>query len=134
MKRYLVIVSCLSILYAGIAWSLEGCRAFDEALASGHRSKSDAGNSHHHDSDSHHSHSHSGSGELHCQNPLDAFISTQRMSLERERSWTAKVAGGPLPIRSLLSSVTRRDFAFGPPGPVFASSPQRFLLLSVFRI
>jgi len=132
MKRYLVIVTCLSILYAGIVWSLEGCGASGEALASGHHSKSDAGNSHHHDSDA--DHSHSGSGELHCQNPLDGFISTQRISFEREHSWTAKVAGGPLPIRTLLSSVTLRDFAFGPPGPGFAASPQRFLLLSVFRI
>jgi len=132
MKRYLVIISCLSILYAGMVWSFEGCRVFDEALASGHHSKSDAGNPHHHDSDSHHSHS--GSGELHCQNPLDAFISTQRISLEREHSWTARMAGGPLLIRTLLSSVTLRDFAFGPPGPGFTASPQRFLLLSVFRI
>lgn len=131
MKRYLVIISCLSILYAGIVWSLEGCRAFGEAWAGDHQSQ--AGNSHHHpDTDSHHSHS--DSSEVHCQNPLAAFVSSPRIALERERGWTMQVAGMSFQMRSSLNSVVHHGLGLGPPDPELTAPLQRFLLLSVFRI
>ena len=132
MKRIIVIVVCLSVFYAGAMWALEGCLTLGEAMASGHHSESRSSPGHSHDGDS--QHSHSGSAEVHCPNPLAAFVSAQRISLERERGWTADLPGVEIQVRSLSNGLTHHDFALGPPGLGFSTTPQRFLLLSVFRV
>jgi hypothetical protein len=132
MKRVIVIAVCFFVLYAGAVWALAGCLALGEAMASGQRSDSHSSNPHRHDGDSHHSHS--DSAEVHCPNPLAAFVSAQRVSLERERGWTANLAGVEIQVRSLSNGLTHHNFALGPPGLGFPTTPQRFLLLSVIRV
>ena len=132
MKRIIVIAVCFSILYAGAMWALAGCLALGEAMASGHHSESRSNHGHSHDGGSHHSHS--GSAEVHCPNPLAAFVSAQRVSLERERGWTADLAGVEIQVGSLSNGLTHHNFALGPPGLGFPTTPQRFLLLSVIRV
>jgi hypothetical protein len=54
--------------------------------------------------------------------------------LERERGWTADLAGLEIQVRSLSNGLTHHNFALGPPGLGFPTTPQRFLLLSVIRV
>jgi hypothetical protein len=132
MKRIIVIAVCFFVLYAGAVWALEGCLTLGEAMASGHHSEGGSNHGHSHDGKSHHSHS--DSAEVHCPNPLAAFVSAQRVSLERERGWTVDLAGVEISVNCLSNGLTHHDFALGPPGLGFPTTPQRFLFLSVIRV
>jgi hypothetical protein len=103
-----------------------------EAVASGHHSKSGSTQSNSHDGDS--DHSHSDSAEVHCPNPLAAFIAAQRVSLERDRGWAANISALQISISGISNPSAQHHFALGSPGLGFSMTSQRFLLLSVFRI
>jgi hypothetical protein len=132
MRKAIVITICFAVFYAGALWALEGCRAIGEAVASGHHSKIVSNQNHSDDGDSHHSHS--DPAEVHCPNPLAAFVAAQRVSLERDRGWAANISALQISISGISNPSPRHHFALGPPGLGFSMTSQRFLLLSVFRI
>jgi hypothetical protein len=132
MKRVFVIVICLSILYAGVAWAFSDCENFIVAAAA-----------HHHgdNSEDHHLHDDTGasqqgdSGKIHCPNLLDALLLVgSRSSIEAKRRAATAVdcpSFNP-PFEGQRSASL--PFVLGPPGlTVFQSRPLR-LLLSVIRI
>src|SRR5262245_13000916 len=131
MKRAIVAAACLSVLYAGVLWALEGCGLVGDAMASGHHEISDVDSDHSRHSDS--NHRHSDTDEVHCPNPLAAFILTQRMTLEREQAWTAISSVLADSIASAQLSVPHQ-FALSPPGLAFSTTPPYFVLHSVLRI
>jgi hypothetical protein len=132
MRKAVAIAICMSVLHAGALWALEGCLAIGEAMASAQHSSNSSNHGHSHDGDA--QHSHSDPTEVHCPNPLAAFVSSQRVSVERERGWVANVPALEVAISAISKQLAASLFILGPPGLMFSTIPQRFLLLSIFRI
>jgi hypothetical protein len=132
MKRFIIVLSCLSIFYAGAVWALEGCLDLDmDAHPAHHGEESShdahtAGGSHH---------SHTDPSKIHCPNVLDEFLISPRATLPSNNSHVLHVAHGAwASTGALLSDSAESSEGDGPPGFIHSRMFPRHLLLSVIRI
>ncbi len=127
MKRFIIVLSCLSILYAGAVWALEGCTDFDVmGHVTGHSEPaSDPGQGSHH---SHHDRS-----EIHCPNVLSEFLISSRPSLSSDTGRMHHAVQEIAKVSTLLQSIVAA-VGDGPPGLVHSRSFPRHLLFSVIRV
>ena len=79
MKRLILVLSCLSIFYAGVVWALEGCR--DIGIGHDLRHGAESAFPSHHDTHSAPQHSHSDQSKVHCPNVFGEFLISSRASL-----------------------------------------------------
>ena len=130
MKRSIVIICCLFVLFASTAAAWASCKQVS-FTAGHHRSSSDAVPAHNHESDSHHEHS--PGTVIHCPT-LDQFLLTATFSATKtprmehvshaDVSGLVSQPGWPQSYRSL----------HGPPGFSRSTNIPPYLLLSVLRI
>jgi hypothetical protein len=132
MERFIFILSCLSIFYAGAVWALEGCRD----IGAGHElfHQAEGAVSDHHDNDAASHHSHSDPSKIHCPNVFAEFLVNSRVSLTSDHSYVYQVVFASESVHEFLSDMIFGGFGDGPPGPLHSKLLPRHLLLSVIRI
>ena len=132
MKRLVVILSSLAILYAGAVWAVEGCR--NDSIASGsHHHSGDVVSAHPEDTAPFHS-THSHSGKIHCLNFFGEFLLSTRVSLDPERDAARYNTHDAAQIADVSNPVITGQRINGPPTSGVTYSPPRYLVLSVLRI
>jgi hypothetical protein len=129
MKRLIVIVGCLSILYGSAVWAIEGCREFGAGIDHGHHAENAESNHHAANAPSHHSHSER--SKVHCPNVFGEFLVSSRLSLTTEHSSVYHTAFANDSSHDLINF---KIMSQSPPGSVFSKAFPRHLLLSVIRI
>jgi hypothetical protein len=129
MKRFIVLLSCISIFYAGAVWALEGCGDFGLEIDTGHRAEKSA---HHHHGESHHSHS--DPSKLHCPNVFGEFLVSSRVTITSDHSYVHHVTLSEESLQRFLFDMISGGFGDGPPNSVHLKDIPRHLLLSVIRI
>jgi hypothetical protein len=133
MRKLTVILACLSILYAGAVWALDGCHDFGVGGDSAHHSVAERNHPGHEGEPASH-HSHSDPTKLHCPNVLNEFLTTSRVTL-----------GAPLkPAQHIIDLADLRHNSLAPllingigerpPGSRRSQNFPRHLLFSVIRI
>jgi hypothetical protein len=132
VKRFILVLSCLSVFYAGAVWALEGCSDFGVGSNPQHHNESAA--HHHHDSDAAPHHSHSGEPTVHCPNLFGEFLISSRASISSSNGYVYHTTQPAEPIDRFLLGATSRGFGGRPPGSVHSKDFPRHLLLSVIRI
>src|SRR2546428_2027661 len=132
MKRLIVILGCLSILYGSAVWALEGCREFGAGIDEGRHAAHAESNHHAADTPSHHSHS--DRSKVHCPNVFGEFLVSARLSLTTEHSSAYHTAFATHSRHDFISSVNSNSTGQGPPGSIHTKAFPRHLLLSVIRI
>ena len=132
MKRFILILTCLAILYAGAVWALEGCGDFGTGPNAQNHDESGAPS--HHDADSAAHHSHSDQSTVHCPNVFGEFLLSSRVSVKSNNGGVWCMAQLGEPIHSHVMAVTARGSGNGPPGSVHSKDFPRYLVLSVIRI
>ncbi len=132
MKRLILVLSCLSIFYAGVVWALEGCRD----MGTGHDVHHDAENglSNHHDTHGAPQHSHSDQSKVHCPNVFGEFLISSRASLNSNAGYVYHTASISEVVHNFLPGWSSRGLNHGPPGSPYSNTFPRHLLLSVIRI
>ena len=132
MKRLILVLSCLSIFYAGMVWALEGCRDIGAGHELFHQAESAA--SEHHDKDTASHHSHSDQSKVHCPNVFGEFLISSRASLNSNAGYLYYTASTSELVHSILPGGGSRGLNRGPPGWPYSETFPRHLLLSVIRI
>lgn len=133
MKRLIVIVSCIFVLYAGAVWALEGCRDIGAGHQLFHQAES-ADSDHHHARDNASHHSHSDPTRVHCPNVFDEFLLSPRITLTANHSYVGHVALAAKSFHGFLAGRIYGGFGDGPPGHYRSKPLPRHLVLSVIRI
>src|SRR5262245_49169432 len=123
MKWLLVVLSCVSILYAGAVWALEGC--LDVGMHA-HRSQHSERSSQHHNPENSSHHSHTDSSQIHCPNVLSEFLVSSPPSVSAGDSRMHDTAYDWTATR-LVNSMALAESA-GPPGLVQLKTFPRHLL------
>ena len=131
MKRLILVLSCLSIFYAGVVWALEGCR--DVGAHDLHHGAESAFPGHH-DTDRAAHHSHSDQSKVHCPNIFNEFLISSRASLNSSAGYLYYTAFISAYVPSHLPAESSRGLNHGPPGSPYSNTFPRHLLLSVIRI
>ena len=132
MKRVVLILSCISVFYAGAVWALEGCRDIGAGHELFHPAVSAASD---HDNDAASHHSHSDPTKIHCPNVFGEFLVSSRVTLTADHSYFHHhVALAEKSVHDFLSDMIFGGFGGGPPGPLHSKTFPRHLLLSVIRI
>ena len=132
MKRLILVLSCLSIFYAGVVWALEGCR--DIGIDHDLRHDAESALPSHHDTHGAPHHSHSDQSKVHCPNVLGEFLISSRASLNSNAGYLYYTAFISELVQSHLPAESSRGLNHGPPGSPYSKSFPRHLLLSVIRI
>ena len=132
MKRLIIVLSCLSVLYAGAVWALEGCRDFGVKADVDHTGAGSA--SHRHDAGAPSHHSHSDPSKVHCPNVFGEFLISARESLTSDSGGHYHPAVVRDSVKDFLSDTISGGFGAGPPGSPHSKTLPRHLLLSVIRI
>ena len=132
MKRLILVLSCLSIFYAGMVWALEGCRD----IGTGHDFHHGAENAFpgHHDTEGVPHHSHSDQSKVHCPNIFGEFLISSRASLKSTAGYVHYTTSTSELVHSFLPGGSSRGLNHGPPGSPYSKTFPRHLLLSVIRI
>jgi hypothetical protein len=133
MKRFIIVLSCLSIFYAGAVWALEGCGDFSADVHAAHHTEKEFSLDHHY-SDAAPHHSHSDPSKVHCPNVLGEFLISPRATLTSNPGHVSHLDVVGQSVREFLSDLTSRGYGDGPPGSVHLKALPRHLLLSVIRI
>jgi hypothetical protein len=132
MKRLIVIVSSLAILYAGAVWAAEGCRNISIAAGS-HDHAGNNVSTHPEDlAPFHRTHSHS--GKIHCLNFFGEFLLSARVSLGPERDAARYATRDVVQITDVSNPAITGQRINGPPTSVATNVPPLYLVLSVLRI
>lgn len=133
MKRLIILTACMSFLYAGALWAMEGCVDFSADVHAGHHAKKTSHD--HYDANTASHHSHTDPSKIHCANILGEFLISSRPALLSPHSNLHHVAHEAWAIAGVLLSgsvgLSERD---GPPGSIRSRMFPRHLLLSVIRI
>jgi len=129
MKRLILFLSCLSILYAGAVWALEGCSDFGVGANAQHHNE--RGVPSHHDAAPHHSHS--DQSKVHCPNVFGEFLISSRASVGSSNGYVYHTAFATAFSHDLFSR-NSQGTGQGPPGSAHSKDFPRHLLLSVIRI
>jgi hypothetical protein len=128
MKRLIIVLSCLSILYASAVWALEGCIDLGKDAHPAHHSEHSSGTpgraSHH---------SHTDPSQIHCPNSLGEFLISSRPFLSSGDGRMHDAAYDAATATRLSNAIALAEGA-GPPGIVQSKTFPRHLLLSVIRI
>jgi hypothetical protein len=132
MKRLVLILACLSIVYAGTVWALEGC--LDIGIGHDLHHVGDNAIPSHHDTDAASRHSHSDSSRVHCPSVVCEFLISSRISLSPEKVQVYYASLGTETVGAFLSGLATSGVGDGPPGPIHSKIFPRHLLLSVIRI
>jgi hypothetical protein len=132
MKRLILVLSCLSIFYAGVVWALEGCRDIGIGHDLRHDAESDFPS--HHDTHGAPQHSHSDQSKVHCPNAFGEFLISSRASLNSNAGYLYYTASTSELVHSILPGGGSRGLNHGPPGWPYSETFPRHLLLSVIRI
>ena len=130
MKRLILVLSCLSIFYAGVVWALEGCRD----IGIGHDLRYGAPLPSHHDTHGAPQHSHTDQSKVHCPNVFGEFLISSRASLNSNAGYLCYTASTSELVHSILPGGGSRGLNHGPPGSPYSNTFPRHLLLSVIRI
>ena len=130
MKRFVVVLSCLSIFYAGAVWALEGCVDFGTDVHGALHGETSAHEPHTTDAGAHHSHT--DPSKIHCPNVLGEFLISSRLSVSPDKNYTHHAAHDAETVNGSHSIALAEDG--GPPGLIQSKSFPRHLLLSVIRI
>ena len=129
MKRLIVIVCCLFVIFAGAASAWANCKQMPFASEQQKRLPV-ASHSHDHES---HGHEHSHQTAIHCPT-LDEFTLGASFSLSKEHRVERVLDKLVAEFDSQLILHASRWLSHGPPGFTRLSSIPPYLLLSVFRI
>ncbi|GEM_PF-5130312 len=132
MKRVVLILSCLSIFYAGAVWALEGCREFGDGHELFHDGEGALSEQHHRAAEPHSSHS--DPARVHCPNVFAEFLLSSRASLASDRGSVPYAALCPASDREFRSAAIFFSCGEGPPGLSHNGARSLHLLLSVIRI
>ncbi len=129
MKSLLGIISCLLVLFAGVASAWASCKQVTIA-SDGHQASSISGHAHDHHPGSNHDHSQHTA--MHC--PIQQFGPTTCLSPkpDREAQRVSDPFGAEFP--SMLNDRGFDRLNHGPPAVVRSSNIPFHLLLSVLRI
>ena len=130
MKRLIVVLSCISIFYAGGVWALEGCLDLGAEV---HRAHNSENSSDEHDNPAPAQHSHTDPLQIHCPNFLSEFLISLPLSLSSGSARMHHAVHDTATINGLPRSI-RLNEGNGPPGPLYSKTIPRHLLLSVIRI
>ena len=133
MKRVIVILSCLSIFYAGAVWALEGCRDLGVGFDTHHHAEN-ALSIQHHDADTASHHSHSDPAKVHCPNVLGEYVLSSRVSLNADRNVKVYADHTTQQIKRLYLGAMSSSVGVGPPGPNASPIFPLHLFLSVLQI
>ena len=133
MKRIIVILTCLSVFYAGVLWALEGCRDLGVGFDTHHHAEN-AVSSQHHDAGAAPQHSHSDHPKIHCPNVLGEFVLSSRVSLNADRSAAFHADQPCQQIDYSILSVAAVGLGAAPPRPNLPPTFPRHLFLSVLQI
>lgn len=129
MKRLLGIISCLFMLFGGVAAAWSGCEQL--SFESDHHSHTSAPvHAHDHHAATDHKHSHE--AVIHCPT-LDAFVTVASFSATKERR-VERVSVALVRELGLLFTAYGSGSSHGPPGFGQASIVSPYLLFSVLRI
>jgi hypothetical protein len=131
MKRWVVVLSCVFILYAGAVWALEGCLDFGADAHAAHHGDKSAHDPHSAGAGSHHSHT--DTSKIHCPNVFGEFLISSRPSLSSDKNSIHHAAHDAQTIARLWKSVALAEDE-GPPGLIQSKTFPLHLLLSVIRI
>jgi hypothetical protein len=131
MKRFILIMSCISIFYAGAVWALEGCLDFEKDVHPAHQAGKFSHN--HHDTEAGSHHSHTDPSKIHCPNVLGEFLISSRVSLSADNSYLHHAAHDVETGSGLSHSIALAEGG-GPPGLIHSKTFPRHLLFSVIRI
>jgi hypothetical protein len=130
MKRWILVLSCISIFFAGAVWALEGCVDFEAEVHGAHHSEQ---SSHEHDNPAPAHHSHTDPLKIHCPNVLSEFLISSPLSLSSGSARMHHAFHDTATINDLTRSITLEE-GNGPPGPLYSKTLPRHLFLSVIRI
>lgn len=130
MKPMMVIVVCLSILYAGAVSAFAGCENLFAGKVGHEHGDSSGGHPHDHGA----APQHSDSEKIHCPNLFGAFVVGHRVSLKPERLVTPFVGFQTLHLTSVMQQLAASGFDRGPPVSLVSSLRPLHLRLSVIRI
>jgi hypothetical protein len=133
MKRLLVVLTCISIFYAGAVWALEGCLDLGMDAHPAHHGEESSHDAHTAGAGSHHSHT--DPSKIHCPNVLGEFLISSRATLPSNNSHVLHTAHDAWAVAgALLCGSTGLWEGDGPPGSIRSRIFPRHLLLSVIRI
>jgi hypothetical protein len=130
MKRLIVLLSCISIFFAGAVWALEGCLDLGAEVHGAHNTEK---SSDEHDNPAPAQHSHTNPLQIHCPNFLSEFLISSPLSLSSGSARTHHAVHDIATINGLPRSTTLNE-GNGPPGPFYSNALPCHLLLSVIRI
>jgi hypothetical protein len=131
MKRVIVILTCISVFYAGALWAMEGCRDLGVGF-NAHHDAENAPSSHHDGAETSSHHSHADHSKIHCPNVLGEFVLSSRVSLSTDRRAAVRADLLGQQIHCLFPYVSARGV--GPPVPNLSPTIPRHLFLSVLQI
>ena len=132
MKRYIVILSCLSVLYAGAVWAYEGCRNLVGDGTPRHHVKKTTAPPPLDRSPGHHNHT--DRDKIHCLSFFGEFFLRSRITENRADARVRCQAIGFVQLSDDFSGVLLQKRIHGPPVSNGATNIPRYLSLSVLRI
>ena len=127
MKRFVVIVCSLLIVFAGAASAWANCK--QESLSTDGHNRSGIAHTHDHHSDNHKN----ADARIHCPT-LDEFLLSPSFSVSTDHRAQGFADGFIAALDSQARQDVSRRSIHGPPGFSLANSIPPYLLLSVFRI
>jgi len=131
MKRLVIVLICLSILYANAVWALEGCQDHAADIHSPHQAKKAYD---HHVAHVPSHHSHSDPSKIHCPNVFAEFLISPPATLISDPGHVSHLQCAGELVKEFVSHTICGGYGDGPPGLVHSKAFPRHLLLSVIRI